>query len=130
MAAPRAAIARPVCRLIMLQLYDLRAALPRSNETETPSARRLHGFDIIVCGHSHVPGIVRTPRGVYVNTGTWTCGLRTYAQWTGERFQVLDVDSGRELGDEEFVGLPAETEPEDLFRWWARHHRGFLRFEL
>ncbi len=89
-----------------------------------------HEFDTVLCGHSHVPGVVRTPRGVYANTGTWTCGLRTYARWTGERFQVVDVDSGRELGDEQFVAVPAETEPEDLFRWWAQHHRGFLRFEL
>ena len=87
-------------------------------------------FDTVVCGHTHVPGIVRTARGAYVNTGSWTCGSRTYAQWTGERFVVAEVDSGRELGDEGFASLPAETEPEDLFRWWAQHHKGFLRFEF
>jgi len=86
-----------------------------------------NGFDAVVCGHSHVPGAVRTPRGLYVNIGTWTCGVRTFGRWTGERFQVLDAESGRELGDEEFIDLPAETEPEDLFRWWSQHRHELLR---
>jgi UDP-2,3-diacylglucosamine pyrophosphatase LpxH len=88
------------------------------------------GFNTVVCGHSHFPGIARTARGLYINTGSWTCGSRTAAHWTGKTFRALDLHTGRELGDELFIGLPEETEPQDLFRWWKQHHRGFLRFEL
>jgi len=77
-------------------------------------------FNTVVCGHSHVPGVVGTPRGVYVNTGAWASGLRTYGLWTGSRMQVCEVDTGRELGDEEYRGIPAQTEPNDLFDCWAR----------
>lgn len=89
-----------------------------------------HGFDAVLCGHTHVPGVVGTPRGVYANTGTWADGLQTFARWTGDRFLVQDALSGRKLGDEEFSNVPTETEPKDLFRWWVTHHKGFLRFEL
>lgn len=84
-------------------------------------------FDTVVCGHSHVPGVVATPRGVYVNTGTWASGLRTYGHFTGERFRVLEVDGDVELRDEHYAHLPAETEPEDLFRWWAENRSAFFR---
>ncbi len=87
-------------------------------------------FDTVICGHSHFPGIARTARGVYVNTGSWTCGSRTIAHWTSKKMVVLDLHTGREVGDELFADLPEETEPEDLFRWWTRHHRGLLRFDL
>jgi len=87
-------------------------------------------FNTVVCGHSHFPGIIRTARGLYVNTGSWTGGDGYCAEWTGERWKVLDVDTNRELGDELFVALPSQTEPEDLFRWWSQHHKGMLRFEL
>jgi len=86
-------------------------------------------FETVVCGHSHFPGIAKTARGVYVNTGSWTEGEGCCAHWNGERFRVLDVNTDREIGDEAFVNLPAQTEPSDLFRWWSRHHKGFLKFE-
>lgn len=87
-------------------------------------------FETVICGHSHFPGIVKTARGVYVNTGSWTGGEGCCAHWNGERFRVLDVKTDREIGDEAFVNLPTQTETADLFRWWAQHHKGFLRFEL
>lgn len=75
--------------------------------------------DAVICGHTHLPGIARTERGVYVNTGTWTCGLRTCALWTGERFRVIDLDAGRDLGDERYRSIPDDTSPADLFAWWS-----------
>jgi len=94
--------------------------------------RRMLGerFDTVVCGHSHVPGIARTPRGIYVNTGSWTCGWQTYALWSDDHFLLFDARDEREIGDGELADVPTDTEPEDLFRWWRRHHKGLLRFEL
>ncbi|RLB48059.1 MAG: hypothetical protein DRI90_25705 [Deltaproteobacteria bacterium] len=86
--------------------------------------------DTVVCGHSHLPGVVRTDRGRYVNTGSWACGSRTYALWEDGAFRVLDLDTGQEIGDADYAGLLEPTGPEDLFRWWHRHHKGLLRFDL
>ena len=77
-------------------------------------------FDTVICGHSHVPGIVETPRGRYVNTGTWASGQRTYGRWTGTRAQVLDADTGAEIGDEDYRAIPTQTAAQDLFDRWAR----------
>jgi UDP-2,3-diacylglucosamine pyrophosphatase LpxH len=112
--------------------YLARSVLGDPGDIFGATDRRVLGerFDAVVCGHTHIPGIVQTPRGIYVNTGSWTGAAPTFAHWNGERFRVLEVDGGRELGGEELAGLEVETEPEDLFRWWARHHRGFLRFEF
>ena len=83
-------------------------------------------FDTVACGHTHVPGVVRTVRGTYVNTGTWTCGMRTCAMWTNEGFRVIDVDAGREVRDEHFVEVADDTDPHELFDWWLRAwRRGF-----
>jgi len=85
-------------------------------------------FDTIVCGHSHEPGVVQTPSGVYANTGTWACGTRSYATWNGQRIVVHDVDSGRAIGDERYVSVPDDTVPQDLFDWWTElWRRGLLR---
>ena len=75
-------------------------------------------LDAVLCGHSHIPGVTHTDRGIYANTGTWTSGLRTYATWTDGSFVVRHVDSGEAIGDEHYAGLPVETHPQDLFDWW------------
>lgn len=76
-------------------------------------------FETVLCGHSHVPGVIHTKRGTYANTGTWARGMRTFATWTGTRVVVQNVDTRSEIRDEYFVNLPEETSPEDLFQWWT-----------
>ncbi len=78
-------------------------------------------FDTILCGHSHEPGVIDTGRGVYANTGTWSCGIRTYAQWSNQRMSVHEVDTDREVGDERYASIPANTTPNDLFDWWIQN---------
>ncbi len=86
--------------------------------------------DTVICGHSHVPGRVRTSAGVYVNSGTWTHGLRTYAHWDAGGVQVRDVDTDALVGGDAFLRVPQHTAPTALFDWWAEHHRGRLRFDF
>lgn len=76
-------------------------------------------FDTVICGHTHLPGVVETPSGTYANIGTWTYGMRTYGRWTGTHFEVRDVDSDATYRDESYVPIPATTAPEDLFDWWS-----------
>lgn len=80
--------------------------------------------EAVLCGHSHLPGLVHTERGVYANTGTWTGGMRSYARWSEGRIRVLDADTGAEIGDQHYAGIPQQTEENDLFAWWARARLG------
>lgn len=82
--------------------------------------------EVVLSGHSHLPGRVVTDRGVYVNTGTWTCGVRSYALWSGTSFQVLDVDSGQPIADEHYRDIPADTDARDLFDWWSGAWRAMI----
>lgn len=40
-------------------------------------------IDTLICGHSHQPGMVRFPGGLYVNAGSWTYGDATYVVYDG-----------------------------------------------
>lgn len=86
------------------------------------------GFDNVLCGHTHVPGVVHTEGGLYANSGTWASGMRTYATWSAGRFAVYDVDTGGEIRDEHYASVPEETTAADLFDWWTRQwQRGLFR---
>jgi hypothetical protein len=84
-------------------------------------------FDTIVCGHSHLPGVVELPGGKrYVNLGSWSFGNSQYGVWDGRRFELRDWISGREIGDENYRPIiegRADRRYEDWFRdeylgWW------------
>jgi len=82
----------------------------------------------IVCGHTHLPGVVEIDGRHYVNAGSWTFGATESASWDGKRFGVHDAATGREIGDENYRWMVEGHDPGDFFDWWAQHHRGRLRF--
>lgn len=102
--------------------YLARSVLGDPADLFGATCRHVHslGYDVVACGHTHQPGVIEAPTGTYVNTGTWTYGMRTCAVWSSERFEVRDLDSGRAIGDERYRTIPAETRPRELFDWWRR----------
>lgn len=97
----------------------------------TPIMNRLEKEDwpIILCGHSHLPGLVRQESGIYVNTGSWTFGSSQYAHWTGQEIAVSDWISGREYSDELYQTLiRGSIDEKDYWQWWRENYMGFFRF--
>lgn len=93
--------------------------------------RRLEGgpWPWLVCGHSHLPGLIRTDDGGYVNTGSWTFASSQYAVWDGTDFAVQDWISGRSYGDELYQPvLSGVLDEKDFFQWWRENYMGWLRF--
>ncbi|GIU84897.1 MAG: UDP-2,3-diacylglucosamine hydrolase [Acidimicrobiales bacterium] len=82
----------------------------------------------IVCGHSHLPGVVDVDGHLYVNAGSWAFESAQVARWDGREFVVLDLASGRTYGDEHYRWLLERVDPGDLFDWWRVHYLGRLRF--
>ncbi|MCB9668313.1 MAG: metallophosphoesterase [Alphaproteobacteria bacterium] len=85
----------------------------------------------VICGHSHLPGIVPVPGrpGGYVNTGSWTFASSHYVVWDGERFQASDWITGRDFGQEFYEPLlEGFVYERDFFQWWRENYMGFLRF--
>lgn len=87
-----------------------------------------HDCASLVCGHTHLPGVVPLQGGCYVNTGSWTFGQAHAATWDGGRFVVEDVATGASLGDRHYRWMREGREPGDFFTWWAENYRGWLRF--
>ena len=95
---------------------------------------RLHDgpWKWMVCGHSHLPGVVPhplRPDRAYVNLGSWTFGSSQYAVWDGQRFEVKDWMSGRTYGDELYqAALSGEIDEKDFWQWWREQYMGWFRF--
>jgi UDP-2,3-diacylglucosamine pyrophosphatase LpxH len=97
-----------------------------------PIERRLADdrWPIILCGHSHLPGIVRFPnQRTYVNTGSWSFASSHYVTWDGTDFVCKDWITGRQFR-EEFYGpvLDGSLDEKDFWMWWQENYMGFLRF--
>jgi UDP-2,3-diacylglucosamine pyrophosphatase LpxH len=96
-----------------------------------PAVRRLREepWQAIVCGHSHLPGLVPIEGKVYANTGSWTFGAAQYLFWDGQRLVCRDWISGRVYEDELYrpivEGVIAEK---DYWCWWRENYMGWLRF--
>ena len=84
---------------------------------------------VLVCGHTHLPGVVSGTGGQYVNAGSWAFDAAWSARLGPEGVQVRDQRSGRVITDEAYRWMIAGPDPGDFFDWWARHYRGWLRFE-
>jgi len=96
-----------------------------------PIQRRLaqDKWKYIVCGHSHLPGIVPNGDRAYVNTGSWTFASSHYVVWDGKKFSCNDWISGRAIGAEYYQPLLDGTVDEkDFWQWWRENYMGLLRF--
>ncbi len=85
-------------------------------------------YRALVCGHTHLPGIVELEAGRYVNAGSWTFGAAQTATWDGKRFSVWDHVQKVEIRDEHYRWMLNGPDRGDFFVWWKQHYRGFLRF--
>jgi UDP-2,3-diacylglucosamine pyrophosphatase LpxH len=96
-----------------------------------PAWRRLREgpYAALVCGHSHLPGVVRAGDKAFVNTGSWTFGSSNYVVWDGEGFECRDWMSGRPFGDEFYQPmLDGSLDELDFWTWWSSEYMGWLRF--
>ncbi len=86
-------------------------------------------FEYIVCGHSHLPGIVELEGGRrYVNLGSWTFGNAQYAVWDGERFVLRDWITGRIYADENYRPIFEGATDLTYEEWFHSQYMGYLRF--
>ncbi len=96
-----------------------------------PALERLQSdrFEIIVCGHSHLPGIVELDGGRrYVNIGSWTFRNAQYGVWDGENFVVRDWLTGRVYADENYKPIFEGATDLTYEEWFAGQYMGYLRF--
>ena len=85
--------------------------------------------DMIVCGHSHVPGIVELEGGRrYVNLGSWSFGNSQYGIWDGRSFLLRDWISGREFGDENYRSILHGRAEWTYEEWFDDQYLGYLQF--
>jgi|JI7StandDraft_1071085.scaffolds.fasta_scaffold91387_2 UDP-2,3-diacylglucosamine pyrophosphatase LpxH len=83
----------------------------------------------VLCGHSHLPGIVRDGERGYANTGSWTFASSQYIVWDGHDLRCYDWLTGREYGDELYRPMLDGTLYERGFlQWWRENYMGWLRF--
>jgi UDP-2,3-diacylglucosamine pyrophosphatase LpxH len=86
-------------------------------------------FRMVVCGHSHLPGIVRDGDRAYANTGSWTFASSQYLVWRDHDLRCFDWITGREYHDELYQPMLDGTLYErDIFQWWKENYMGLLRF--
>lgn len=110
--------------------YWSRAVWGDSHAFFTPVSELLRDgpYEAVVCGHTHVGGLVEIDERTYVNAGSWTFGACEVAEFDGTRFSVIDVASGNEIADESYGWMLDGEEPGDYFAWWDQAYLGRLRF--
>lgn len=84
----------------------------------------------VVCGHSHLPGIVEVAPGKhYVNTGSWTFASSHYVIYEEGRWSCRDWLTGHTFGQELYEPLlDGVIYEKDFWQWWREHYMGFFRF--
>ena len=86
-------------------------------------------FDTVICGHSHIPGVVKLEDGKrFVNLGSWSFANSQYGIWDGVRFSVRDWISGREVRDENYRPIFEGRADRTYDEWFADQYLGYLRF--
>ncbi len=96
-----------------------------------PACAHLQASELrfLVCGHSHVPGVVTRNGKSYANTGSWTFRSSTYVVWDGRTVTCRDWISGREFGEELFEPmLSGWIYERTFFDWWRENYLGWFRF--
>ncbi|MCP4873691.1 MAG: hypothetical protein GY898_33815 [Proteobacteria bacterium] len=88
------------------------------------------GYDTIICGHSHLPGVVPVDGGAkrYINLGSWSFANSQYGIWDGARFHLQDWITGREVRDEQYVPIFQGLADRTYEEWFHDHYLGYLRF--
>jgi UDP-2,3-diacylglucosamine pyrophosphatase LpxH len=83
----------------------------------------------IVCGHSHLPGLVNVDDRLYCNTGSWTFASSHFLTYDAGEWHCRDWITGREFGDHFYRPLLDGTiDEKDFWQWWRENYMGFLRF--
>lgn len=83
----------------------------------------------IVCGHSHLPGVVRRGDRCYVNTGSWTFASSHYVTWEDGEITCRDWITGQEFAAELYQPiLDGVLDRKDFWIWWRENYMGWLRF--
>jgi UDP-2,3-diacylglucosamine pyrophosphatase LpxH len=86
-------------------------------------------WDAIVCGHSHLPGLVPCADATYVNTGSWTFASSHYVIWDGQDWSCQDWLTGKHFTSDFYDLLVDGTIYEkDFWQWWRENYMGMLRF--
>ena len=112
--------------------YWMRSQLGDPGDVCRPALRALAAgtHDVLVCGHSHLPGVVTLDSGRrYANTGSWTFKSSTYLRLEGDRVELRDWISGREHDDRLYRPiLDQEFDHVTFDDWWDAQYMGLLRF--
>lgn len=95
-------------------------------------------YRALICGHSHLPGVLRLPSGrVFANSGSWTFTTSSYLRVDAARLpeadaiECRDYLTGKVYGDRLHRPLLAgEPYQVDFLDWWAHHYRGWLRYDF
>jgi len=88
-------------------------------------------YRTLVCGHSHLPGVVAVGERRYANTGSWTFASSTVLRIEGEELELKDWISGRIYGDDHYQPLVARTWDDYTFEdWWRANYLGWLRYRV
>lgn len=98
-------------------LFDAAAAAARAGPTQA-----------LVCGHTHLPGVVDLGDRHYINAGSWTFGDSGFAEWDGSAFSASDFETGESFGDTRYGWMLDGVDPGDFFDWWRLAYEGRLRF--
>jgi UDP-2,3-diacylglucosamine pyrophosphatase LpxH len=87
-------------------------------------------FDTVVCGHSHLPGVVKNGHKTYVNTGSWTFASSHYVVWDPtDGFTCRDWITGHRFGQELYEPLlDGVVYEKDFWQWWRENYMGLFRF--
>ncbi len=86
-------------------------------------------FDTIVCGHSHLPGVVDVGGGrTFVNTGSWSFGNSQYGVLGSGGFELHDWMTGRRILDENYRAIFEGRADRGYLDWFRDEYMGYLRF--
>lgn len=70
-------------------------------------------YESMVCGHSHLPGVVEVSGRCYVNAGSWTFDAAQYAEWDGAAFRAQDYRSKESIDGRYYEWMRAGPDPGD-----------------
>ncbi len=85
-------------------------------------------YDTVICGHSHLPGIVDDGGRRYINLGSWAFGNSQYGVYDGQEFRIYDWISGRPIRDENYRPIFEGRTDRTFEQWFQSEYLGYLRF--